>query len=129
MSANMNFVIHRELSPNGRFSVEVSMPNEDTPYFGVIFCCVDGSCGTLQTGGWFGPFPPASADSFFIRWDLPDNVCGLYLGSDCYGLFRVGAGRRRNRGWYRVVNEQPFSQEEIAWFCSKTHVQFRCPDR
>jgi hypothetical protein len=117
-----NNLIRRELSPNGRFSVEVSAPTESTPYFLARFQCVDGSCGVFNSENWFGPFPPALPEELTIRWDLPDNVCGLYLGSHCYGLYRAGAQRRRHRGSFRT---RPFTDEEIAWFCAKTHVQFR----
>ena len=122
-----NNLIFRELSPNGRFRIEVSAPTESTPYFLASFRCVDGSCGMLSSGYWFGPFPPALSEEFTIRWDLPDNVCGFYLGTHCYGLYRMGAQRRRHRGSFRCANDTPFTDEEIAWFCAKTHVQFRRP--
>jgi hypothetical protein len=118
-------IIRHELSPNGRFSLDVSQPDETTPCFLATFRCVDGTAGLGELSVSFGPYPPASPDELVIRWDLPDHVCGLYLGSHCYGLFRFGAGRRRARGDFRCQNRPPFTDEEIAWFCSRTHVQFR----
>jgi hypothetical protein len=114
--------IRQELSPNGRFSLDVFSPGE-TPYFLATFRCIDGSAGLGELNAWFGPYPAASPDELVIRWDLPDHVCGFYLGSYCYGLFRFGAGRRRARGSFRV--QASFSVEEIAWFCAKDQLRNR----
>ena len=122
-------IVRQELSPNGRFSLDVSWLGYLTPYFLATFRCVDGSAGFGEGGGGFGPYPAASpnelSNALDIRWDLPDNVCGIYLGTCCYGLFRFGASRRRARASFRGNNSDPFTDDEIAWFCAKTHIQFR----
>jgi hypothetical protein len=118
-------IIRHELSPNGRFSLDISEPDEASPYYLATFRCVDGSAGLGGMDVSFGPYFAALPDELVIRWDLPDHVCGLFLGSHCYGLFRFGASRRRVRGSFRCRNHPPFTDEEIAWFCSKTRVQFR----
>jgi hypothetical protein len=118
-------VIYQGVSPNGKFSLEVTRPGETDPYFLATFRCIDGSAGIAEMGTSFGPYPTAARDELAIRWDLPDNVCGLYLGSDCYGLFRFGRSRRRTRGSFRCQLQPPFAEAEIDWFCAKTHTQFR----
>jgi hypothetical protein len=118
-------VIRQEISPNGRFSLDVFPPDEITFCFIATLRCIDGSAGLGQMGAGFGPYPAVSPDELAIRWDLPNHVCGIYLGSCCYGLFRFGNGRRRTRGRFRAGIELPFTEEEITWFCAKTHQQFR----
>ena len=118
-------IIRQERSPNGRFSLDVSRADETTVYLLATFRCMDGSAGIGELNAWFGPYRAVLPEELVVRWDLPDQVCGLYLGSSCYGLFRFGPGRRQVRGSFR--SQVPFTAEEITWFCSRTHVQFRRP--
>jgi len=61
-----------------------------------------------------------------VRWGLPDDVCAIYVGDECWALFRYGARRRRKREYSRTDYwQEPFSDDEIAWVCAKKHVQER----
>jgi hypothetical protein len=113
---------HQYNSPNGRFSLEISGPIDDTSYFMATFRCVDGSAGVGELGAAFG-FAEPSGQEPIVRWDLPDNVCGLYLDGKCWGLFRFGAGRRRHRGSFRASGQDAFNTEEIADFCAVKRAQ------
>jgi len=129
MISGLSEVILSEQSPNGRWSlvmyitpgvqyIQADIRNIDRS----VGCCSE--LGGISIGPWL---PDAVAISeVIVRWDLPDNVLGLYVGSDCYGLFRCGAGRRRARGKFRAGRpENAFTSDEIEWFCAKSHVQFR----
>ena len=115
-----NDLLFQASSPNGRFRLEVTGPDERVPTFRATFQCVDGSASLIELRGVsFGPFPPAPPETLAVRWNLPDNVCGLFLASGCYGLFRCGAGRRGRRGRFRRGDQEPFTDEEIAAFCAR----------
>ncbi len=87
-------VILSLISPNGRFSLKILGPYEATSDYLAEFRCIDGSCCVGLNGGWFGPGQSASPADIVVDWGLPDNVCGFFVASQCYGLFRC----RRRRG-------------------------------
>lgn len=75
--------------------------------------------GSGAIGVPFGFAAPASELS--IRWDLPDSTLGVFIGGECYLLFRYGPRRRRRREYFRVGRGLAFTSEEIAWITSKNH--------
>ena len=113
-----------EHSPCGRWNVVV-YTDGTSEYLRADIYNLDRSAGLgALIGASFGPYPaPADAD-ISLRWDLPDKVCGFYIASDCYGLFRYGRSRRRERCNFRAGSQLPFSADEIEYFCAKSHVQF-----
>jgi hypothetical protein len=106
-------------SPDGRWSVEVNGPTEVAPEFYAVF----EHDGQAFIGFPFGYAAPTAM--LKVRWDLPDSVCGLYLGEDCYALFRWGPRRRRRRESYCTGHGNHFGDDEIRWFCAKKRVQQR----
>jgi hypothetical protein len=115
-----------ECSPNGRWNVQIYII-PDEPYLRVDIYNIDQSVGCYGAfhGIGFGPYAFVSTSELRLRWDLPDSVLGFYVGADCYGLFRCGAGRRRNRGEFRS-GLNVFTSDEIDWFCAKSHIQYKC---
>ena len=82
---------------------------------------------------WFGPYrwpgrgwTSSDLEAKVSVRSLPDNVAGLFVGDECYVMFRCGASRRRRRLCANMP-PKPFTQEEIDWFCAKKHVQYRRP--
>ncbi|MEO7714769.1 MAG: hypothetical protein ABIY70_01085 [Capsulimonas sp.] len=127
MADDERCVILNDESSKGRWGF-VIYTTTNSPYIRADIRNLDQSAGGALLGISFGPYPPLKDPKVTIRWDLPDNVCGIYIDADCYGLFRCGAGRRRARGSFRAGIQTPFTEDEIAWFCAKTHVQFRRGD-
>jgi len=105
-------------SPDGLWKLEISGP---TVVANRSFYAHFRRKPDYDRGFPFGyPTDPADLN---IRWDLPDNVCGVFIKSECYILLPYGARRRRKREHYRVGQGNAFSPEEIAWLCSKDHTQ------
>ena len=122
-------VILQENSATGRwsFTVYTACDTRDRQCLLVDIKNLDHSAGLGELrGAGFGPYPSPSEPNISLRWDLPDNVCGIYSDAGCYFLFRCGAGRRRTR-WNSRLGPSPFREDEIAWFCAKTHIQFKNP--
>ena len=127
MTPTISETILAEVSPSGRWSLLI-YTTPDTPYLRADLINLDHSVGCCSAihGISFGPHTPVSVSELSVRWDLPDNVLGLFVGTTCYGLFRCGAGRRRNRGTFRTgLAENAFTDGEIDWFCATSHVQYR----
>ena len=97
---------------NGQIQVLDPSPAVDAYYF---------RFRRLPDGTEYGVPFGYRAEPLAIRWDLPDNVCGLYVAGECFLLFRYGAGRRRRRDSYRVGQGEGFNQREVEWFCAKAH--------
>ena len=113
-------IVYESQSPNGEWELRVLAPTETAPEFYATFKRVG------EPGGIEFPFGfTADPTHLKVSWDLPDNVCGLYVKDECYGLFRYGARRRRRRERFRVGEDKPFAQEEIAWMCKKKRTQQR----
>jgi hypothetical protein len=102
-------------SPDGRAVLEIlpASRSRDTFYANVTLD------REVSMGFPFGFAAPASEIS--VRWDLPDSTLGVFIGGDCYVLFRYGPRRRRRREHYRVGRGLAFTSEEIAWVVSKDH--------
>src|SRR5919201_1470658 len=105
----------QETSPDGLWTLEVQGPTRTAPSFYAAFR----QGGKSYTGVPFGYATDRSKIS--VRWDYPDKVCGVSIGSECYLLFRWGAPRRRRRARYRCGEGRAFTVEEISWFCEKDH--------
>jgi hypothetical protein len=118
-------IVLSETSPNRRWTLTVYTAPGSAYYLADI-CNIDNTVGCCSRllGASFGQSPRWSATDVSVRWDLPDNVLGLFVGAECFGLFRCGAGRRRSRGQFRC-GLKGFSTDEIDWFCAKTHTQFK----
>lgn len=118
-------VVLSEVSANGRWLLSVQKVNitqyllADVQYIGNI------PVGCVSYGMWFGPYGIAPDADISIRL-LPDNVAGFYVDDNCYAMFRCGAARRRNRP-RSCANSGPFTEDEIAYFCARTHLQYRKP--
>src|SRR5690242_4037053 len=104
-----------ELSPNGRWRLEIYM---ESGYHCAHFRNVDGTVGccadiTLA----FGVYDSPTSSTVTLNWALPDNIVGVYVDGQCFGLFRCGAGRRRSRGKFSIG--RPLTSEEINYFCAR----------
>ncbi len=122
-------LILTEYSPNGRWKLTVYTTPE-SHYFRADMANTDHSVGCCSEvrGLSFGPYPHGSSSEISVRWDLPNNVLGIYVREACYLLFRCGAGRRRNR--YQITfGLATFSAEHVEWFCAKHRAQFRRIDQ
>jgi hypothetical protein len=107
--------VGQETSPDGVWTLEIHGPTEAASAFYAVF-----RQGSDRYRGV--PFGYATdPSSIHVRWDYPDKVCGIGIGSECYLLFRWGARRRRRREHWRVGEGRAFTPEEISWFCAKDH--------
>ena len=64
-------------------------------------------------------------ESIVIRWDMPDSTLGIFLDGECWFLYRYGPYRRRNRSYWRLPPQPPFTAQEIDHICAKKRRQFR----
>jgi hypothetical protein len=107
--------VAREASPDGGWTLEIHGPSKAASSLYAVF-----RQGSTRYMGV--PFGYATDPSRIrIRWDYPDKVCGIAIGSECYLLFRWGARRRRRRERVRLGEGRAFTQDEISWFCNKDH--------
>jgi hypothetical protein len=105
----------QETSPDGVWTLEIEGPTSTASFFYAVFR--QGGKGYMGVSFGYATDP----SKISVRWDYPDNVCGIAIGSECYLLFRWGARRRRRRERYRRGEGQAFTTEEISWFCEKDH--------
>src|SRR6266496_1472821 len=111
-------VIH-EKSPDKRWDLKISGPTQVAPHFYADFRSSQVGMNAFPFG--YNTYP----DKVKVRWDLPDNVCGIFIEAQCYALFRYGSRRRRRREGYRLSEAEPFTVSEIAWFCAKKHLTLK----
>lgn len=102
----------KEVSPNGLWEIEILAPSQVTYSYYFTFRRVG------EEGKYGVPFGYAG-EPLEVRWDLPDNVCGVYVGSECFVLFRYGARRRRRREQHRLGKGNGFTAQQIEWFCEQ----------
>jgi hypothetical protein len=114
--SNERAVAYSGLSPGILWALEISGPTQVSDSYYARWQGKDYSLGIP-----FGYVAPPQELS--VCWDLPDEVCGIYIGQKCYLLFRYGPRRRRRRELYRLGEEAAFSDEDIAWFCAKKRSQ------
>jgi len=107
--------VAQETSPDGVWTLEIHGPTEAAPSFYAVFRQGD----QHYMGVPFGY--AADTATVRVRWDYPDKVCGIAIGSECYLLFRWGARRRRWREGCRVGEGRAFTPDEISWFCERDH--------
>jgi len=74
----------------------------------------------FSAGICFGRATPLS--QIEIRWDLSDSTLGIFLYRECWGLYRYGPYRRRNRVYWRFPPQPPFTPAEIEFVCAKRRV-------
>jgi len=107
--------VARETSPDGVWTLEINGPTQAAPSFYAVFRRGDEHYMGV-------PFGYAADPAMVrVRWDYPDKVCGIAIGSECYLLFRWGARRRRRRERCRIGEGGGFTPDEISWFCDKDH--------
>ena len=106
--------VRREIAPKGLWEIEILEPIPAARGYYFKFRRPG------EDAGWGVPFG-YEGQPLDLLWDLPDNVCGVYIGSECFLLFRYGASRRRRREQYRLGEGNAFPEEEIQWFCAKDH--------
>ena len=104
-------------SPDSVWVIEIGGPTEVAPAF--MASVFHNGIETMSFPFGYDVFP----DQLSVRWDLPNNACGMYLGDHCYAMFRWGARHRRNRELYHTGRDRFFSDEEIARFCAKNRSQ------
>jgi hypothetical protein len=122
MTSDRQLVL-RSTSPDGQWELTVQGPTPTSQSFYAVFS---------RRGDGINAFPfgyPTDEKNVVVRWDLPDQTCGIFIGKDCFALFRYGARRRRRREYCRTGEINPFGEEEIAWICAKKHSQHAGPNR
>lgn len=107
----------RSTSPDGQWELTIQGPTPTLQSFYAVFSRI----GDGVNGFPFGY--PTDEKDVVVRWDLPDQTCGIFIKKGCYALFRYGARRRRKREYCRTGETNPFTEEEIAWICAKKHSQ------
>ena len=112
-------VIVQEASPDGVWTLEIHGPTQAAPAFYAVFRQGGERYGEHYMGVPFGYATDSTKVS--VRWDYPDKVCGIAIGSECYLLFRWGPRRRRRRERGRLGEGRAFTLDEISWFCNKNH--------
>ncbi len=113
-------MVYKSKSPSGKWMVEIGSPANTGDYFHAHFKGSSSLSGPIVYNIPFGYY---SADSTLLtaRWDLPDETFGVYIEKECFLLFRYGHGRRRNREYCHFGEGNGFSEQQIAWICSKDH--------
>ena len=118
--------IYQENAPSGGWRLSILAPNWDGACFYADFRNASLPVYFGFTAYFCFSFGyNAPVESLEVRWNLPNDVCGLYLDGACYALLNYGKPQQRHRGNpYRAVrkepyNKAPFNQYAIAWFCNE----------
>ncbi len=107
----------QEVAPNGKWTLTIEGPTAIAPHFYADFRGEEGREFYMFPFGFATP-----AEQVQVLWDLPNHVCGLFLGNKCYGLFYYGPKRRRiKRERARLRVDKPFNEDAIAWFTKREH--------
>ena len=77
--------IYQENAPSGGWSLTICAPNGSGACFYADF-------RNEALPAYFAfPFGyDAQTEALEVRWNLPNDVCGLYLNGDCYALLNYG---------------------------------------
>jgi hypothetical protein len=105
-------IIYSSSSPNQEWHLVIYAPSAEAPIFYAEIQRTKPkeyfafSCGIS-----------ASPNEFSVQWDLPQDVCGLYVAQSCYAMFYYGINQR-NKPRYRArtSSKKPFSAESIVDF-------------
>jgi hypothetical protein len=108
----------KEEDPNGAWSLYIYGPSNNPGPRSELEPPLYASFKKIVKGTYIAvPFGiPAESSEITIDWGLPGGVCGIYVGGDCYVLFRYGRWLGPPRQEFRVAPNKPFSQEEIETF-------------
>jgi hypothetical protein len=113
-------VIYSGFSPGNKLHLLILRPN-DQEYGPELRAIFKSEQMRVHTVVGFGV--ACAPEDLVVKWDLPDNTCGVFIMANCYLLFRYGARRNRRREYPRLSMLPPFSQAEIDWICQKHHYQ------
>lgn len=106
-------VLRKEKSPGNEWSLYIYGPSSDTrdsdqPFFYASFRKI---AKDKYIAVPFGRLADPSEIS--VKWDLPGDVCAIYIGGDCYVLFNYGIWRFHSREFFRRHPEPPFGAKEM----------------
>lgn len=107
-------ILHKEDSPDGEWSLHIYGPSKSTdsqlPEQSLFYASFWWKRKDRYTAVPFGH--PADPAEISIEW-RPSGVCAVYIGDDCYVLFRYGQWKFAGRELFRQAPDEPFSAEEI----------------
>ena len=105
-------IIFSSLSPNQEWKLVVFAPSAEAPNF---YAEIKREASKEYYAFPFGINAPPN--ELRVQWDLPQDVCGLFVAQDCYAMFYYGINQR-NKPRYRARTSQkkPFRAESITDF-------------
>lgn len=114
-------VILAETAPGGEWHLEIYGPSRISLPGDAPAPPLYASFHKLAKGNVIAvPFGlPATAAEITIKWELRGGVCAIFVGSDCYVLFRYGLWVGMSRELFRLPPEPPFTPEDIEQFETK----------
>lgn len=104
----------KEDSPSGEWSLYVYGPSsnerdpDQPPFYASFRKIVKDKIIAVP----FGRLAEPSAIK--VKWDLPGDICAIYVDNDCYLMFNYGIWRFHSREYFRQDPEPPFTAEDIA---------------
>ncbi|MHB1391072.1 MAG: hypothetical protein ACYCXF_07575 [Thermoleophilia bacterium] len=113
-------LIFEETAPGGEWHLEIfgpsniSLPGDalQPPFYASFHQLAKGKIIAVPFG------VPATAAEITVKWGLRGGVCAIFIGSDCWVLFRYGLWVGASRQTFRMPPEPPFSEVDIEQFLS-----------
>jgi hypothetical protein len=105
-------IIYSSLSPNKEWNLVILSPSAESPnFYAQIRHVSSKETHTFSFG------ISAALNECKVEWDLPKDVCGLFVAQNCYGMFYYGTGQRsKPRYRARTSPKDPFSIKALADF-------------